>query len=70
MKVRELIAELIQYGMDEDVFIGLGPSAIPSDHGKVHSVVDYANSIPRGSDGKCPFGVYVIPTDYLVCADV
>lgn len=76
MNVRGLIAELIQYDMDAEVFIGLGSTAIPSGHGKVHSVADYANSTPtptptpRGSDDKCPFGVYVIPTDHLVCADV
>jgi len=70
MQVRELIAELIKYDMEEDVFIGLGAKAIPSGSGKVHSVADYANSIPRDSDGKCPFGVYLIPMEHLEVADV
>lgn len=66
MKVRELVAELIKCDMDEDVFIGLGPNAIPSGHGSLHSVTDYADSLPRNSDGKCPYGVYIIPIDRLV----
>lgn len=65
MKVRELIAELIQYDMDEDVFIGLGESTVPIDQSSVHSIGDYTNTLPHGSNGKCPYGVYIIPLGAL-----
>jgi hypothetical protein len=69
MKVRELIAELIQYDMDEDVFIGLGESKIPIDQSAVHSLRDYTNTLPLSSNGKCPYGVYIIPLGALFDKD-
>lgn len=62
MKVRELIAELIRYDMDDDVLIGLGENAIPSGKSDVHSVRDYSSSLPINNEGNCSFGVYIIPT--------
>lgn len=65
MKVRELIAELIRYDMDDDVLIGLGEAAIPCGKSDVHSVRDYSSSLPANNDGSCSFGVYIIPTAAL-----
>ena len=61
MKVRDLIAELIKNDMDSDVFIGLGENAIPSGSSELYSVEDYSNTLPRNANGKCPYGVYIIP---------
>ena len=65
MKVRELIAELIQYDMDDDVFIGLGESTVPIDQSPVHSISNYTSTLPHASNGKCPYGVYIIPLGAL-----
>jgi len=65
MNVRELIAELIKYDMDDEVFIGLGEHTIPSASSAVHSVRDYSRTVPMDLDGKCPFGAYIIPTASL-----
>ena len=69
MKVREVIAELIKHDMEAEFFIGLGPHATPSGHSKVQMISDYVNHMPQASGGKCPFGVYIIPTDHLEEAD-
>lgn len=69
MKVRELIAELIRYDMDDDVLIGLGENAIPSGKSDVHSVRDYSSSLPSNNEGSCCFGVYIIPTVSLFDRD-
>lgn len=65
MKVRELIAELIRYDMDDDVLIGTGENATPSGHSEVHSVRDYSRTLPINNNGRCMYGVYIIPTASL-----
>lgn len=69
MKVRELIAELIRYDMDDDVLIGLGESATPSGKSDIHSVRDYSRALPSNDEGLCSFGVYIIPTAALLNND-
>ena len=65
MKVRELIAELIQHDMEENVYIGLGESTVPIDQTPIHSLADYTSTLPHASNGKCPYGIYIIPLGAL-----
>ena len=61
MTVKELITELIDYGMDEPVYIGIGPRSIPDDSSDILSVSDFKFT----SNITCGVGVYLIPRDDL-----
>lgn len=60
MTVKELIKELMEYGMDEPVFIGLGDNLRPDGKAEVMAVTEWSSNI------TCGFGVYLIPIEHLV----
>ena len=63
MTVKELITELLDYGMDEPVFIGLGSRSIPDGSAEILSVSEFSSNI------TCGFGVYLNPRSHLNDAD-
>ena len=61
LTVRELIKELLEFDMDEPVFIALGSvTARPSGSGKIVSLRQFDSNI------TCGFGVYLNPNDTLI----
>lgn len=60
LTVKELIKELLEFDMDEPVFIGLGKNALrPSGSSKLNHVSFHDHTI------TCGFGVYIHPADCL-----
>ena len=63
--VRELIRKLVSHGMDEEVFIGLGPNATPTGGAKLKTTSDvYSGSLSIGR-----YGVYLIPFEHVEIKD-
>lgn len=59
MTVKELITELLDYGMDEPVFIGLGSGSRPDGSAEIMGVNEWSSNI------HCDFGVYLNPRKHL-----
>ena len=59
MTVKELISELLEYGMDEPVFVGLGRSNRPDGKAEIMNVAEWSSGI------TCGFGVYINPSTHL-----
>lgn len=59
MTVKELIKELMEYGMDEPVFIGLGSGSRPDGKAEIMGVAEWSSNI------TCDFGVYLNPRAHL-----
>lgn len=59
MTVKELIKELLEYGMDEPVFIGLGRRGVPDGSAEIMGVAEWSANI------TCGFGVYLTPREHL-----
>ena len=64
MTVKELITELLDYGMDEPVYIGLGSRSIPDGRAEIMTVSEFSSNI------TCGFGVYLNPRSHLEDADL
>jgi len=65
LTVRELIKELLEFDMNEPVFIALGDNYMwPTGSSKIDHASQHDSSI------TCGFGVYLHPTGTLVDADV
>lgn len=61
LTVKELIKELLEFEMNEPVFIGLGSNSLrPIGSSKISHVSQHDSNI------TCGFGVYIHPTDILV----
>ena len=56
--VKELIKELLEYDMDEQVYIGLGESVIPVGSSEIHCICQF-------DSGVIPYGIYLVPEDAL-----
>ena len=64
MTVKELIKELLEYEMDEPVFIGLGRNSLrPEGSAKI------LHASLHDSNITCGFGVYLHPAGTLVDSD-
>lgn len=64
LTVKELIKELLEYDMDEPVFIGLGGNSLrPEGSSKLSHTSQHDSNI------TCGFGVYLHPTATLVDSD-
>jgi hypothetical protein len=64
MTVKELIKELLEFDMDEPVYIGLGEDAKPDGCAGIQEIGDYC------SGGlHFEFGVYLIPVQSLIDKD-
>lgn len=63
MTVKELIKELLDCGMDEPVYIGLGQSSRPDGSAQILQVLEFTAGI------TCGFGVYLNPREHLIDAD-
>lgn len=62
--VKELIKELLEFDMNDPVFIALGKdSTKPEGSSKIFLVNDFNSNI------TCGFGVYIHPNDELVDKD-
>ena len=64
MTVKELITELLDYGMDEPVYIGLGKRGVPDGSAEIQTVAEFDANI------TCGFGVYLVPRGHLEDNDV
>lgn len=64
MKVRELITHLLDFDMDEPVYIGLGPNGKPDGSASIQGLGDYCSG---GLNFE--FGVYLIPHQHIIDAD-
>ena len=64
LTVRELIKELLEFDMDEPVFVALGSNSLrPTGSSKISHASQHNSSI------TCGFGVYLHPTGTLVDSD-
>lgn len=64
MTVKELIKELLEFDMDEPVFIGLGGEKRPDGNAAIKELGDYcAGGLPF------EFGVYLMPKENIKDAD-
>lgn len=63
MTVKELITELLDYGMDELVFIGLGSGIKPDASAQIMGVSEFSANI------TCGYGVYLNPREHLIDYD-
>ena len=60
MTVKELIVELLEFDMDENVYIGLGHNSLrPEGSSKLSHVSNHDSGI------TCGFGVYIHPSSDL-----
>ena len=63
MTVRELITELLDYDMNEPVYIGLGSGSKPDASAQIMSVAEFSSNI------TCGYGVYLNPREHLIDYD-
>ena len=63
MTVKELITKLLDYGMDEPVYINLGASMMPKGSGKIIDISAHDANI------TCGFGVYITTREDLFAID-
>lgn len=58
LTVRELITELLDYDMNQPVYIGLGPRAIPDGSDGIRQAIEI-------SSGSVNYGVYLVAVSHL-----
>jgi len=61
--VRQLITELLDFDLNAEVFIGLGPTSTPKASGGILKLIDVS------SGPGVTFGVHIIPEGHLIDAD-